>query len=195
MMSRPAPKHAPRVPFALLLLGLLVGALATLLMLNTASAANELRQHDLAAQDASVAARVAQLRDEVAASQAPGNLARVASQLGMVPAGNPAFLEIGADGSARVLGSAAPATAPPIAPPVTPAVHSTAAHSTAHSTATASSTAKSSSAKSSSAAKSKTSSSAAKSTSGAKKSGSASKSGSATTPAPDPTSTLPGGIR
>ena len=89
MMSRPAPKHAPRVPFVLLLLGLLVGGLIMLLVLNTASAANELRRHDLAAQDDNIAATVEQLRNEVAASMAPNNLARVASQLGMVPAGNP----------------------------------------------------------------------------------------------------------
>lgn len=122
MMSRPAPKHAPRVPFALLLVGLLVGGLAVLLVLNTASAANEVRRHDLAARDNSVAARVEHLRNEIARSQAPGNLAQVAAGLGMVPAGNPAFLELRADGKATVLGSPAPATAPALAaPPATTA--------------------------------------------------------------------------
>ena len=41
----------------------------------------------------------------------PGNLAAAAAALGMVPAGNPAFLEIGADGAVQVLGSPAPASA------------------------------------------------------------------------------------
>ena len=119
MSLRPAPKHAPRVPFALLVLGLLVGAMIALLALNTASAANELRRHDLAAKDASIAASVEQLNNEVAASAAPGNLARVAAQLGMVPAGNPAFLQIDPDGRVRVLGSPGPATAPALPAPTT----------------------------------------------------------------------------
>jgi hypothetical protein len=124
MMSRPAPKHAPRVPFALLLAGLLVGGLAVLLGLNTASAANELRRHDLAARDSSVAARVEHLRNEIARSRAPGNLAQVAAALGMVPAGNPAFLQLGPDGRATVLGSPAPVTAPALgAAPATTAAH------------------------------------------------------------------------
>ena len=106
-------KHtgAPRVPFALLVTCLIVGGLALLLLLNTASAANEVRRHTLAEQDAAVAAQVQELGNDVAASGAPGALARAAAELGMVPAGNPAFLVIGTDGSVRVLGSAAPASA------------------------------------------------------------------------------------
>jgi hypothetical protein len=119
MSLRPAPKHAPRVPFALLVLGLLVGGMVALLALNTASAANELRRHDVAAKDASVAATLEQLNNEVAASEAPGNLARVAEQLGMVPAGNPAFLQIDPDGTVRMLGSPGPASAPPVQAPTT----------------------------------------------------------------------------
>jgi hypothetical protein len=106
-------KHsgAPRVPFALLVTTLIVGGLALLLLLNTASAANEVHRHNLAEQDAAVAAQVQELGNDVAASAAPGALARAAAELGMVPAGNPAFLVIGTDGSVRVLGSAAPASA------------------------------------------------------------------------------------
>jgi hypothetical protein len=106
-----APKHASRAPFGVLVVGLVVGGMALLLALNTASAANELRRHDLAGRDASVAAAVQQLEIDVAASAAPGNLAKAAAALGMVPAGNPAFLVIGADGSVRVLGSPAPVSA------------------------------------------------------------------------------------
>ena len=118
-MTRPAPKHAPRVPFAILVVGLIVGGLVTLLALNTASAANELRRHEAALRDATVAAQLEQLRNQVAASEAPGNLAAIAAQIGMVPGGNPAFLEIGPDGTVSVLGSPAPATAAPVAPPST----------------------------------------------------------------------------
>lgn len=181
-MSRPVPKHAPRVPFALLVLGLLVGGLVLLLMLNTASAANELRRHDLAAQDASVAAQVEQLHNEVAASAAPGNLARVAGQLGMVPAGNPAFLQIEPDGHVRVLGSPGPVTAPPVAAPKTP--KKTAAKTPAKTPArTAGNSAKSTGAKATGTAQHKNTKTNTKTDT------------AASTPAPQPTTTLPGGTR
>lgn len=131
MSLRPAPKHAPRVPFALLVLGLLVGGLVALLALNTASAANELHRHDVAAKDASIAASVEQLNNDVAASEAPGNLARIAAQFGMVPAGNPAFLQIDPDGKVRVLGSPGPASAPAVRAPSTPPPRRTPAKPTA----------------------------------------------------------------
>lgn len=119
LLHRPA--HAPRVPFALLVVGLIVGGMCLLLVLNTGSAANELRRHDIAARDAAVADEVQQLQNQVAASAAPANLASAAVALGMVPAGNPAFLKIGANGAVTVLGSPGPATAPPaVAPPTTP---------------------------------------------------------------------------
>jgi hypothetical protein len=107
-------RSARRAPFAVLVFGLLGGGLVLLLGLNTASAANELRRHDLAARDESVAASLVEMRNAVAASAAPQNLARHAAEYGMVPAGNPAFLVVGAAGSVRVLGSPAPATAPPL---------------------------------------------------------------------------------
>jgi hypothetical protein len=109
-----APKHASRTPFAVLVVGLIVGGMALLLALNTASAANELRRNDLAGRDAGVGAQVQQLEIDVAASAAPGNLAQAAAALGMVPAENPAFLVIGSDGSVRVLGSPAPVSAQPV---------------------------------------------------------------------------------
>jgi hypothetical protein len=114
------PKHAPRVPFALLVVGLIVGGLCALLALNTASAANELNRHGLATKDSDVAAQVEQLRNQVAKSAAPGSLGSAAAALGMVPAGAPAFLRVGANGKVTVLGSPAPATSPPTPPPPPP---------------------------------------------------------------------------
>jgi len=102
--------NAPRVPFALLLAALVVGGMALLLVLNTASAANELSRQKYADADTGVAARVQQLRNEVAASAAPGNLASAAAALGMVPAGNPAFLVVGPHGTVVVRGKPAPAS-------------------------------------------------------------------------------------
>jgi hypothetical protein len=112
--ARPAAQHAGRTPFTLLVLGLLGGGLVLLLGLNTVSAANELRRHDYASRDQSIAASLVELRNAVAASAAPQNLARHAAEYGMVPAGAPAFLVVGPAGSVRVLGSAAPASAIPL---------------------------------------------------------------------------------
>lgn len=115
----PAPKHAPRVPFALLVVGLIVGGMCALLALNTASAANELARHDLAAKDSDIADRLVQASNQVAASAAPGSLASAAAALGMVPAMAPAFLRVDANGKVILLGSPAPASAPPVPPPPT----------------------------------------------------------------------------
>jgi hypothetical protein len=118
--ARRGPRHAPRMPFAVLVVSLVVGGLCTLLALNTASAANELRRHDLATIDQNVADQVVQLHNEVAASAAPANLASAAAQLGMVADDNPAFLQIEADNHVRVLGSPVAATAPPTPTPTKP---------------------------------------------------------------------------
>lgn len=109
--------HAPRTPFVLLVLGLVVGGMCLLLALNTASAANEVARHDLAANDQSAAAQLVELENEVQASAAPANLAAAAAGLGMVPAGNPGFLEIGKNGHVRVMGEAAQASALPVVVP------------------------------------------------------------------------------
>jgi hypothetical protein len=176
------PRHAgraPRVPFAVLVTALIVGGMALLLLLNTASAANEVHRHSIAAQDASIAANLEQLQHEVAASAAPGNLAAAAAALGMVPAANPAFLVLDSNGAVRVLGSPAAISLTPVAPPPThPATHSatataskTAGHPTGHTSPAnghpATSTAKTSPAKST----------------------------PTPTPTPTPTLTLPGGNR
>ena len=187
--------RAPRVPFALLVTVMVLGGMALLLALNTASAANELARHDLAVRDDQVSAAVQQLRQDVAASAAPANLARAAQQLGMVPAQNPAFLVIGPDGKVRVLGHAEAVTAAPL--PLPPAA------STHHAKPKAKTTAAASPSKSPSKSASKS----------ASKSGSKSASTSASThpaghtssakpkpkprptPTPTPVYTLPGGPR
>lgn len=124
------PKHAPRIPFAMLVVGLIVGGLCALLALNTASAANELARHDVAGKDSDVADQLEQVRNEVAASAAPGSLGSAAAALGMVPAGAPAFLRIDATGKVTLLGRPARATSvpqfAPALPKATPAKASTA---------------------------------------------------------------------
>ncbi len=108
-VARTGPRRAP---FVLLVAGLLIGGMCSLLALNTAAAAEELRRNALSQSNANLSDDVQQLQAELAARQAPASLASAAAKLGMVPAGNPAFLSIQPDGSVKVLGEPQPAAAP-----------------------------------------------------------------------------------
>ena len=103
----------PGLPLPVLLGGMLIGGLCLLLALNTASAAEELRQRTLTDSNASASDTEQQLIRDLASRQAPAALAAAAASLGLVPNPNPAFLRINADGSVTVLGSPTPASVPP----------------------------------------------------------------------------------
>ena len=105
----------PRAPFVALVVALLGGGLVTLLLLNTAIAANSFRMHELQQRTAALNLQEQQLQREIDDKAAPGALAAQARKLGMIPAGAPAFISL-PDG--RILGSPAPAKAPP--PPPAP---------------------------------------------------------------------------
>ncbi|HEU5268937.1 MAG TPA: hypothetical protein VFU36_03365 [Jatrophihabitans sp.] len=111
----------PALPLPVLLGGMLIGGLCLLLALNTASAAEELRQRTLTDSNASASDTEQQLIRDLASRQAPAALAAAAASLGLVPNPNPAFLRINADGSVTVLGSPTPASVPPA--PVTATPH------------------------------------------------------------------------
>ena len=121
-----APGRPRRLPFGLLLAGLVVGGLCALLALNTAAAADEVRGHELAVANETLTGQVEQLHSQVAAAQAPAALAAAAARLGMAPVLNPAFLVVGPDGKVQVTGSASPVagvatpTPTPTPPGVTP---------------------------------------------------------------------------
>ena len=119
-MHRPAPARVG-LRSSLLVAGLIVGGMCALLALNTAAAAEELRRHALSQANADMADDVQQLQARLAAREAPAALARAPRELGMVPAGNPAFLSIQPDGRVKVLGDPQPATAPPPTPKPTQA--------------------------------------------------------------------------
>lgn len=110
----------PRLPLPVLLGGMLIGGLCLLLALNTASAAEELRQRTLTDSNASASDTEQQLIRDLASRQAPAALAAAAASLGLVPNPNPAFLRINADGSVTVLGSPTPASVPPAPVTATP---------------------------------------------------------------------------
>ena len=92
MGARQARRAGPRrAPFIVLICGLLTGGLCVLVVLNTASAAAELRRHDVTAANAGLAEDVEQLRSKLAANEAPDALAAAAAKLGMVPNGDSGF--------------------------------------------------------------------------------------------------------
>ncbi|MQA94752.1 MAG: hypothetical protein GEV11_08905 [Streptosporangiales bacterium] len=82
---RPAP-HAPRVPFAMLVIGLLGGALISLLMLRTVLAEDAFRLTKLQQNNRLLAQHEETLSQEVARAESPGEIARKARESGMGPA-------------------------------------------------------------------------------------------------------------
>jgi hypothetical protein len=191
------PRHAHRVPFAVVITALVLGGLALLLTLNTAAAANELRRHSFAARDQVIAAQVQQLRNDIAASAAPGNLASAAALLGMVPAENPAFL-VAVSGQMVVRGKPAAVPAPVVA---LPARHSKAKKSPAATkspkptTTTTDAAGRTSTQSTTTPASGKSSTSAAPGRKSPSPSPSPPSTSAAPSPTPTPTVTLPGGPR
>ncbi|MFI9272447.1 septum formation initiator family protein [Kitasatospora sp. NPDC052896] len=100
-----------RAPFAILMGLLLTAGLLGLLMLNTALNEGSFELSKLQKQTTQLTDQQQELQQQIAQNSAPDALERNARQLGMVPGGDPAFLED--DG--RVLGSPAPAKdSPPV---------------------------------------------------------------------------------
>lgn len=98
-----------RAPFVGLVVGLLAAALMALLLMNTQIARNSFLVNSLQQKNAQLDVRQQQLQQGVDAQAAPNALAARASRLGLVPAGQPAFIEL-PDG--KVLGVPAPAVKP-----------------------------------------------------------------------------------
>jgi len=97
-----------RVPFVLLCIAILVGALLGALILNTSMARGSYQAHDLQIRLAELARTDQDLNTRLLANKAPGQLAASARALKMVPAPELAFLRL-SDGA--VLGAPTPAKA------------------------------------------------------------------------------------
>lgn len=111
------PLTAGRLPFVLLVAGVLAAGLVALLMLHTLAAQDGFRVHDLQRQSAALADTEQQLATALEQAQSPTGLAARAKRLGMVPAGSIAFIRLG---SGRVVGVAHAALPPPPPPSPTP---------------------------------------------------------------------------
>ena len=110
----PVSSRAPRAPFLLFSMLLVGSGLVALLFLNTVVAQDAFHAHDLDRSAATLAEQEQRLREEIAALEAPHDLALRAKALGLVPAGDPVFITP----EGTVLGHPVPATAPPV--PVAP---------------------------------------------------------------------------
>lgn len=111
-MVAPMPANLRRGPFIAVVLALVVVGTIGLLVLNTIIAADSFRAEQLAQRNAELAVAEQELRRQVAEGLSPESLAEAARDLGMVPAGQPAFVIIGPDGSIAIQGTPVPAGAP-----------------------------------------------------------------------------------
>ncbi|MEV6594805.1 septum formation initiator family protein [Streptomyces acidicola] len=93
------PAQAARTPFVLLVVLLLGGGLIGLLVLNSALSEGSFRLDDLKADTKSLTDEEQALQRDVDGHSAPDALQRRARELGMVPGGDPAFLN--PDGTVR----------------------------------------------------------------------------------------------
>ncbi|GLW47835.1 hypothetical protein Stsp02_34970 [Streptomyces sp. NBRC 14336] len=100
--------QAARTPFVVLVVLLLGGGLIGLLVLNSALSEGAFRLDDLQRETKSLTDEEQALQRDVDAYSAPDALQRRARELGMVPGGDPAFL----DPDGTVKGVPAPAAAP-----------------------------------------------------------------------------------
>ena len=82
------------MPFILLLVGLLCGALVCLLVISTTLAAGSFRITNLQQQDQALAKQQQQLQQQVAQDQAPSVIAQRAAKLGLRQPGQIQFLNV-----------------------------------------------------------------------------------------------------
>ncbi len=82
------------MPFVLLIVGMLCGALVCVLVISTTLAAGSFRITNLQQQDQALVKQQQQLQQQVAQDQAPSVIAQQAEQLGMRPVGQLQFLNV-----------------------------------------------------------------------------------------------------
>ncbi|MBA3411262.1 MAG: hypothetical protein H0U15_10615 [Geodermatophilaceae bacterium] len=106
----PAPTPSlRRGPFIALVLTLVIIGTVGLLVLNTVIAADSFRVEQLVQRNAELALAEQELQRQVAEGLSPEALAEAARELGMVPAGQPAFVIVGPDGAIVIQGTPVPA--------------------------------------------------------------------------------------
>jgi hypothetical protein len=109
-LAPPLPVSAPRVPFVVMIVVLVIGGVIGILALNQKINENAFELDKLQAEQAKLDRQEQNLNEQIANAQAPGNLAAAARKLGLVPAGAPAFIRL-PDG--RIIGVPQPADGQP----------------------------------------------------------------------------------
>jgi hypothetical protein len=114
-LPAPGPAVAGNGVFALVVVGMLVGGMVLLLVLNTSLAQGAFEIGTLSKSQAQLAVQEQELLQDVARAEAPEALQRRADALGMVPVTSPVFLRL-ADGAVLGIPQAAKAAARPALP-------------------------------------------------------------------------------
>ncbi|GHJ44959.1 hypothetical protein Cs7R123_23010 [Catellatospora sp. TT07R-123] len=109
-LAPPVPVAAPRTPFVLLIVVVVVAGVLGILVLNTKIAESGLQLTELKHKQAQLDLREQQVSQEIAEAESPGRLEAAAKRLGLVPAGAPAFIRL-PDG--KIIGVPQPATGKP----------------------------------------------------------------------------------
>jgi hypothetical protein len=104
---------ASRATFVVLVMVLLVGGVVATLWFSTQATADAYRLEQAKKDTAALSVQVAQLQRQVAEQDSAPSLGARALQLGMVPAGDPAHLVVGADGTVTMIGTPSVAQIPP----------------------------------------------------------------------------------
>lgn len=110
-------RGAGRVPFAVLIIVLLVVGVAATLWLSTQAIADSYRLDEAKQNVERLSERAAVLQREVTEKESAASLAERAKAMGMVPAGDPARLVVKPDGTVVVVGEPKPVEKPK--PPAT----------------------------------------------------------------------------
>ncbi|CCH20252.1 hypothetical protein [Micromonospora lupini] len=109
-VAPPPPVSVPRAPFAALIVVLVVGGVLGILAVNTKINENAFRLEKLQQQQARLDLEKQQLDKQITEYEAPGNLTAEARRLGLVDAGEPAYIRM-PDG--KTIGVPKPATGQP----------------------------------------------------------------------------------
>lgn len=109
-VAPPPPVSVPRAPFVALILVLVVGGVLGILVVNTKINENSFRIGELQQEQAALDLQEQELKQRIAAAEAPGSLVAEARKLGLVDSGPPAFIRL-PDG--QVIGVPRPAGGQP----------------------------------------------------------------------------------
>lgn len=111
--NRPGVSLASRIPFVATIIGLLALGLASTLLLSTRAAEDSYQLSEQRAVNQELSERSAALQRDVEIANSAPELARRATQLGMIPTRDVPRLLVLPDGVVQVIGTPAPASGPP----------------------------------------------------------------------------------